>query len=201
LLAIAALAALALTAAIGSATASATVLCKSPKNPCPTSEVLPAGSYNTYGAAGGINDYNLTLKGGFTTYHCGYVGLAERSTAERADGLPATGSRVLSECGLGSGTCAMSMSNSNDQLWHFGSTGYVLAGGITISANCGGSYVCTWSGEYTGRSEYKEGGISETVEGTFKRTSGEEYVCAKEATLKTVPLTLANTNPASYIEN
>jgi hypothetical protein len=203
LLAIAAVAALALTAAIGSATASATVLCKSGISPCPSSEVLPAGSYSTYGKVGGFNDYYLSMKTPFGgNFHCGYVGFGEKSLAEKETVLQASGGRELNSCGYGSSNvCSISMSNSTDYLTGAGTVGTINTGTIILKADCEGALDCNWQGSYKATTtKNSEGEFVQTAEGKFRFTSGYSVlICGEEPTLTTVPLSIADTRPAGYI--
>jgi hypothetical protein len=195
---------LTLVALIGTSAASAAVLCKTAVHPCPSSEVLPTGTWNTYGINGGSSEENLYLETSNVTapnYHCGYVLLGEQTTTEQSTPLPARGERFLSACGRGSSTtCSMSMSKSNDELFaNFGS-GAIVSGPLTLTANCEG-VVCIWSGSYTGSAyEAEAGTFVETVEGSLTYSSGSgSFVCGGEkASLQTMPLYLAT---ESYIES
>ena len=204
LLAIAAVAALALTAAIGSATASATLLCKSSVNPCPTAERLPAGSFNSYSNAGEGNTFNFTLASTGSVFRCKQIYFAEKTLAESGTStwetgtyLEANGARGLWDCWhateLADNTCSMSMSESKDIMFAFSksTTGFVETRPITISADCGGSNVCTWSGKFVLKTSGGQWSTVGTAEGSFSFKSGvSTSYCGSSKTLKTVPLTL-----------
>jgi hypothetical protein len=191
LLTIAALAALALTAAIGSATASATVLCKTNVSPCPSSDVLPAGNYITYGANEELNALTLKSTSTATVYQCGYVGLSERTTAERSVSLPAIGERLLGSCNLGAGSgssCSVSMSKSEDKLLYAAGGRAIVSGPLTITADCHLGTVCVFSGSFqTSNIDPVEN--TATFSGKFNRVSGSAILCGgNEFTMNTLPL-------------
>jgi hypothetical protein len=205
LLAIAALAALALTAAIGSASASATVLCKQLINPCPSSEVLPAGTMLTYGTnAANLKNENITFSTTWNAFQCKYGLFGEQTTAQVGfESLPATGKRYLSECSaFFYPTCTMALSESSDQITPGGLDYFVLSGSTTLTANCsdkeGHSLTCEWKGTLKGTIHQTKEERYEFFTGSFKLTSAAggmpeyyfspEEECGKEATLKTVHL-------------
>ena len=208
LLAIAAIAALALTAAIGSATASAGVLCKSLKTTCPSSEVLPAGTSLVYGTnVANLKQTDVWFSGtsGFE-FGCKWGVFGEKTTEERGPLyiLSATGGRALSECASTIySSCTMSMSNSSDVLYaESGGAASLESGSVTATANCSGSggyLTCEWTGH--ANASYHQGAVGaeeepyELVFGRFTYVSGtsnggstEAQCGGKEVVLKTVPL-------------
>lgn len=147
--AISVISALALTAAIGSAAASAnTVLCSVNESVCPAGDVLPAGSYQTFGG-----DMTLTSTTDSTRFDCGPVGFAAKTTAESGAPLPATGEYALytTHCevvGQPSSCTSISMANTQDSLykslngWIIGSSSAPL----TVTLHCYG-VTCQYSTE------------------------------------------------------
>jgi hypothetical protein len=194
--------ALALTATIGSASASAAVLCKSASRPCPSSEILPAGSWLTFGQVGNTKTETLTLKtsGGYD-YHCGYVLMGEQTTAENAAPLPAVGQRITSECARGSSAITMSISSSNDEIRSIFGTGLITTGPVSISIAEGG-FKCTYSGSMTLSTHFDEEELEwvEDVSGQFNYSSGiSQFLCGgATATLTSTHLVLAT---ESYVES
>jgi hypothetical protein len=203
LFAIAVIAVLALTAAIGSASASASVvLCKSPSHPCASSEILPAGSWNTYAVPSGyLSEPALTLKtSGGRVYTCGGAVLGEETTAESGSGsLPATGHRQFNSCTSGGTSCTVAESESSDHLYSVLGQSWIVSGPFTLSINCGG-YVCAYNGSYSTKNSYseKEAAYIETASGSFTLTSGSKFICGGETlTMNTGTLFLGTEN---YIE-
>lgn len=197
---IAASAALAVTAMMGSASASATVLCKTPEHTCPKANVLPSGSWLTYGQSGGVKVETLALKtSGGKNYHCGYVLMGEQSTEENATPLHATGQRVLSECASGSEPVKMAMSESTDSMYALvPNSGVIATTPVSIVIAEG---FCIYSGSMVLRT-YRDGEEAwvEDVEGEFTYVSGAgKAICGgATATLSSQHLYLAT---ESYIES
>jgi hypothetical protein len=132
---------LALTAAIGSASASAaTVLCKTHKtNVCPAGDILPAGSYQTFGG-----EMTLTSTTTGSQFACFPVGFAAKTTAERGAPLPATGEYFFATatCNVGGSSCtSASMPNTEDTLHMSGGGGWTIGSSsapLTVTFSCFG---------------------------------------------------------------
>jgi hypothetical protein len=110
---IVAIAALALTAAFGSGSASAnTVLCKTASNPCPKSDIQPAGSWFTVAGA------DLSLKGTWDKLTCYNFALGSRTIEESGYPLNAIGeSGPVGPCALGSNSCEASMTSTASRIY------------------------------------------------------------------------------------
>jgi hypothetical protein len=139
--------ALSLTAAIGSASASAaTVLCKTHKTTvCPAEDILPAGSYQTFGG-----EMTLTSTTTGAKFACYPIGFAAKTTAERGTPLPATGEYALFTAGCnvsGSSCTSISIPNTEDQLHMSGGGGWTIGSSsapLIITLHCFG-VTCQYS--------------------------------------------------------
>lgn len=153
---VAVLTALALSAAIGSASASATVLCSKAEFPCAAGNVQPVGS----GIAFGGGSEALKLQGeGLTDLRCSGFHFASIPTATSETILPAKGSAYFWNCWLGTNqanSCLVG-ANKTDNLvayWPSGGagTGAVFVGRpeqelvimFICQLNGGGSLECAY---------------------------------------------------------
>ena len=136
---IAALASLALSASVGAVGASATVLCKVSTSPCPAGQVMPAGSYFTFGA-GELkltNPAGETLK---TDIRCGAYSFASQTLAEAES--PLTANLVAHFWGpcyspLNPQTqCTIAPFEGPDVFTRAGGIGIVNVSGLTFSTEC-----------------------------------------------------------------
>jgi hypothetical protein len=182
LIALAITVALALTAAIGSASASAaTVLCKThtKTNICPAEDILPAGSYQTFGA----EEMTLTSTTNGSKFACYRVGFAAKTTAERGAPLPATGEYWLAgNCefvGNPNSCTSASMPNTEDTLHMSGGGGWTIGSSsapLTVTLHCFGvtcQYSATSAVEMSVPFEGEFPGEEATIaEAPMTRTSG-----------------------------
>jgi hypothetical protein len=111
-LTVVAIAALAMTAAVGTSSASAykTGLCDEPSALGCSGSWLPAGSYLTAGAAWGTGSF--TLKNIYLTANCEFAAFSARTTAEFGEPLPATSESTVFGCVTQTGTkCTQTVFN------------------------------------------------------------------------------------------
>lgn len=176
--AIATVSALALTAVIAAASASAnTVLCSTNETVCPAGQVLPAGSYQWFGG-----DMTLTSTTNGAQFACHTVGFGAQSTAESGAPLSATGlydpwkTASCSLVGQKNSCTSVSIGNTEDTLhvsnpqrgWTIGSSSAPL----TVTLACFGTK-CVYS-------------ASSAVE---MAVASEGEFANEEATIKAAPMT------------
>lgn len=153
-LAVAAIAALALTAALGSASAAAssTVLCKTNEtSKCPSGDIYPAGSWVSSG--GGAGDFSLKFTSGEVS--CNFSVFASKTTAESGEPLPAVGQNVVDYCSYTSpkNPCSVSIPQTSNTLHAiiFGAGKIDIgttAAPLTVNFECtvsGTTFQCTYA--------------------------------------------------------
>jgi len=143
LIALAITVALALVAAIGTASASAkTVLCSSDSSiVCPAEDILPAGSYQTFG---GLMTLTSTTTG--TQFECDPVGFVAKTKEERGTPLHAAGEYLLmtAQCGVvgSSPNCSsVSMASTQNSLHMSNGGGWTIGHAeqpLTVTLVCWG---------------------------------------------------------------
>lgn len=155
ILVMAALAALALTAAVGSASASAsTVLCGKDVRPCAAGDVLSAGTPIFYANSGALGGDALDVNVGSLNFNCDGISLGGVSTAASGSKLPLEGMGKLFECQIGSGPrCSVNqVDNIPATLEWLGGVAAIKFGSasehFTVTFNCtlkGEEIKCTFS--------------------------------------------------------
>jgi hypothetical protein len=201
-IATAALVALALSAAVGAASASAlpTVLCKSPVasgSKCPSSEVLPAGSWLAYKTT------TFTLKNSFVNFACTNGGIGAESQAESGDPLSMKGEVAIWNCRQGSNPLCSEVNVSKNAStvtnfglgsiftsWKIGSASEPLK--ISFTCQFSGLQVeCTFAAtgsinmntEYHSSEEWDEVRVSNA---SMVKTGGNAYCLTGEAAKLTI---------------
>lgn len=139
-----------------SASASNTVLCKSPHafSKCPAGEVLPSGTFFSISSLD--EEGGLDIHQNVQHFHCNKFGVGGSTTAESGGVLPLSGVAQGMGCTFNAGgssvPCTVSFTNTKDTIWFFGSGIYWMKLGnsterLTATFNCGGpgeEFGCTF---------------------------------------------------------
>jgi hypothetical protein len=212
---------MALTAAVGTGSASATVLCKKVvggSGICPTGSVLPAGSGFSFASYEGEKEvFNLT--GGGVPIHCNRVAIGGLTTAASGEPLPISGGGIIDQCWQGfkeatANKCGGTFSSTKDALGATGGGAGVLTIGsaaepLVVSLTCENaskeSYGCTFkSGAKPvglwNRYTTEEGGIGRVENGAMFVTSGNPTWCpvGLQAKLTTLGHSVYESYPAYF---
>jgi hypothetical protein len=146
IVAMAVLASLALSAAWGSASASATVLCKVAVSPCPAGSTYPKETAIAYGGYNSPGEFTLKFTNSTSKFTCGDSVVSSLTKEESGSPLRARGFGLIGSCKINGGEQCSSQSwnETENELTAFGGAGQ---GGTYIGSKSSPirvSFKCKW---------------------------------------------------------